>query len=134
MAVQWGGPADVYVVRDRHGKVVYVGMTGELKPRLAAHKNRSTWWDDTNTVTVESFDKRRDAERHEARLIDQLKPQYNLVNWEIWHDREDEIIDMSRRGMKYRQIQDATGVPANTMHGILSRARHQGVLPPIGPG
>jgi predicted GIY-YIG superfamily endonuclease len=130
--VNWVGPADVYVVRSSGGDVLYVGVTGDLRGRLATHKCLSVWWNPTNSIAVETLGLRSDAERREARLIDQLQPRHNEVNWKIWLDRAGEVVEMSRAGSTPKQICSAIGIPHNTVHRILNSARSRGALLSVG--
>lgn len=70
-------PAVVYIVRSGEGDVLYVGVTRNLRARMAGHKVRSSWWSPTIAVTEEHFDRRGDADRREGELIRLLKPPYN---------------------------------------------------------
>lgn len=115
----WSGPIDVYVVRTVGGKVLYVGITSDLRARFAVHKHRSRWWDPTSQVTVEAWPTWKAARRREALLIERLRPEHNKINWEIWLERADEVQELVQRGMTRQQIRAETGIPNNTLSRVM---------------
>lgn len=67
----------VYVVRSAAGRLLYVGVTNNLRLRMGVHRSQSPWWSPTIQVTVEHFPHRGLSERREKELIEQLKPPFN---------------------------------------------------------
>jgi predicted GIY-YIG superfamily endonuclease len=84
-------PASTYVVRQQGGRVLYVGVTRDLKARVAVHRCRSEWWTADHELTSEAFDSRGEAEAREVELIQQLKPLHNVQHQEPWRAHMDEI-------------------------------------------
>src|SRR5215212_9327104 len=70
--------AFVYVARDGDGRVLYVGVTGELKARMAAHRRSSGWWSRQAQVHVEEFATIEAAERAETGRICRYDPAFNI--------------------------------------------------------
>jgi predicted GIY-YIG superfamily endonuclease len=67
----------VYIAHSAEGELLYVGVTRDLRNRLAQHKSRSAWWAPDVVITEESFDNIFDAMGREAELIKQLRPPFN---------------------------------------------------------
>lgn len=72
-------PHQVYVLRDRAGTVLYVGVTSALKQRLATHKRTQPWWSDVDPgqTTATPPAPWEDAITAEERFIRTLRPLHN---------------------------------------------------------
>lgn len=75
-------PHYTYVVYDRRGLVVYVGMSSDPVKRLQAHRKTATWFDEVEEVECFRHPNRPTAAREEWRLIKTMQPKYNTVGVE----------------------------------------------------
>lgn len=72
-------PTTVYLARDRAGRLLYVGITGRNIQRVRDHSKTSKWWAKSETITLEHFETRLDAERREHQLIREHLPRFNTM-------------------------------------------------------
>src|SRR3954468_23541385 len=68
----------VYTARAGDGRVLYVGVTGDLKARIAAHRRSSRWWSMHAQIQVEEVTTMQAAERGETDRICQYDPPFNI--------------------------------------------------------
>jgi hypothetical protein len=79
----------LYRLYDKDGALLYVGVSGLVKNRLALHKKKSPWFDAVARMTVDSYPTRKAALVAEARAILAEKPRFNrnvLINHETVGD------------------------------------------------
>lgn len=80
----------VYLHRAADGRVLYVGITIDLKKRTATHRSHSPWWGQVASVEVESLQPDNGTARvRERALIRQYEPPNNR-DGNPARDREDE--------------------------------------------
>ena len=63
----------VYFLYD-NDRLVYIGMTGDLKTRISAHRNKAF-----NSVAVDKFKDKMKALDHERFSIVDYRPKYNWI-------------------------------------------------------
>lgn len=68
----------VYLARDVHGEVLYVGVTSNLYRRLGQHSQRAPWWSLAHSFSLHGAKSRQAADRIEAQLIATLQPPHNV--------------------------------------------------------
>ena len=68
----------VYVARDVEGRVLYVGVTGDMKVRLAAHRRTSRWWPLHASIDVDEFETIEAAAAAENERICAYDPPFNI--------------------------------------------------------
>lgn len=76
-------PHALYRFYDSTDVLLYVGITGHLPSRMAAHRRDKPWWVQVRNINVEYHDTRRDALRAEAEAIRSEKPLYNNTHNEL---------------------------------------------------
>lgn len=76
-AVKRNVATSVYLAFAEGGTLLYVGITGAGKYRLAAHAQTSGWWPLAVTIHIRHFATRDEALAEERRLIAEGKPQFN---------------------------------------------------------
>jgi excinuclease UvrABC nuclease subunit len=69
----------VYVARDAGGRVLYVGMTGSLWQRMAAHAAKAPWWTQAHSIALIPCRSKRQALRLESQTIAATEPTYNVI-------------------------------------------------------
>lgn len=72
-------PTVLYRAFDRHGQLLYVGITIDAQKRLKQHGWRSAWWPLCARVEQQIFADRRSALDAERDLIETLRPPYNVT-------------------------------------------------------
>lgn len=71
-------PCDVYRVYDKHGLLLYVGMSSNAFSRVEQHRSEGWRWTyAADFYTVTRYANRRAAAHIEARAIDQESPIWN---------------------------------------------------------
>jgi predicted GIY-YIG superfamily endonuclease len=60
-------------------RLLYVGITGDLKVRFATHEALKAWWPQVERKTVELYAKRDDAAEAELAAIRAEDPLYNIA-------------------------------------------------------
>ena len=70
-------PTSVYRYYDRHGVLIYVGITKQGMGRNLQHNQRAEWWPFVVRQEVEHLPSRAAAMAHEKRLIRQHRPPFN---------------------------------------------------------
>lgn len=73
-------PQALYRFYNRDGRLLYVGITGDIGVRWRAHNKRKPWWTEVATCTVEHFATRADAEAAEITAIRTERPLYNVAH------------------------------------------------------
>src|SRR5699024_924217 len=71
-------PHQVYVLKDKAGAVLYVGVTSNLKARVKDHRTRKPWWGDVAETTTSAPMPWVDALNLEEHLIRELSPLHNV--------------------------------------------------------
>jgi len=71
-----------YELRDERGHMLYVGQTGDLPTRLRTH-SRQHWWGEVVDVRATRHPDRDAARAHEAALINEHQPSWNIQGAEI---------------------------------------------------
>lgn len=64
-----GGLQFVYRLYDQQDRLLYVGVTGNLKTRMQGHRRDKKWWADVARTVSQCFDTREEAESAEAEAI-----------------------------------------------------------------
>lgn len=72
-------PHSVYTISE-NGKILYIGMTVNIRSRMYDHKTGSSFWSESCECTVEVLPTRRAALNRERELIKQLKPPFNKMH------------------------------------------------------
>lgn len=70
-------PTSVYRYYDRHGVLIYVGITHRDIRRNLEHNKRARWWPYVVRQEVDHFETRDQALAHEKALIFQYRPPFN---------------------------------------------------------
>ena len=122
----------LYRMFDAAGALLYVGITGHLPARIAAHDGEKRWWQDVAAVTVEHFSTRDAASAAETTAIKSENPLYNITHspngkrWPVGRAKDGE-----RHGIQYRAaIIPAQGYSAWFDGGQSCPGRH--TLPVVG--
>jgi len=68
----------VYAAFDAEGRPLYVGQTGNLPQRMAAHRSQKIWEHRAAVVFITPAATRREACVLEAERIADLRPQFNF--------------------------------------------------------
>jgi predicted GIY-YIG superfamily endonuclease len=69
----------LYRLYDAKGKLLYVGVTDNLKTRFAQHAKEKSWWASVAKRTVAWYDTREEAEAAEDAAFLAEKPARNLA-------------------------------------------------------
>ena len=69
----------LYRLFDAAGSLLYVGVTGDLRGRLAQHAADKPWWSQVARKTVTWYGSRSDALRAETAAIFNEHPRYNVA-------------------------------------------------------
>jgi hypothetical protein len=67
----------VYFASDQTGRLLYVGVTGDIFVRVSQHAVTAPWYPDMHHLRVETYPTRADAENREAEAIATLSPAHN---------------------------------------------------------
>jgi excinuclease UvrABC nuclease subunit len=70
-------PHALYRFFDGRGRLLYVGISGELPRRLYEHDRDRSWWTEVVQITVEWLSGRHEALRAEQVAIKTEEPLYN---------------------------------------------------------
>lgn len=75
-------PTALYRLRDRAGRLLYVGITSSPASRMSAHRRSKAWWSEVDTAQTayEWLPNRPAAERAEVAAIAQESPRYNVAD------------------------------------------------------
>lgn len=71
-------PTSVYRYYDKHGVLLYVGITGRGMARNAEHNKTQEWWPYVTRQEVDHYKSRRAAGNIEKQLIQQHRPPFNV--------------------------------------------------------
>lgn len=71
-------PTALYRLFSGRGRLLYVGITGDIRGRLARHAREKPWWPDVARKTVEWHLTREDAAAAELAAIRTENPVYNI--------------------------------------------------------
>lgn len=69
----------LYRLYDADNRLLYVGITSNLKARWSAHSRDKRWWPEVAHKTIEWFETRKSAERIEKIEVEEEHPRYNKV-------------------------------------------------------
>lgn len=70
----------LYRLFDETGGLLYVGITGQPRRRLAAHRHSQPWWSEVSRVEIEPHADRTSARAAELRAIRHERPRYNVAD------------------------------------------------------
>jgi predicted GIY-YIG superfamily endonuclease len=73
------GPTTLYRLRDRKGRLLYVGISTGIGRRLLEHEGLKEWWRLVESATFEHFERRSIAITAEALVITNERPLYNIL-------------------------------------------------------
>jgi excinuclease UvrABC nuclease subunit len=73
-------PTALYRFFAKDDRLLYVGVTDDLKSRLAAHATQKSWWGEVSRTTVEWFPGRLEALDAEIAAIQSERPAYNIAH------------------------------------------------------
>lgn len=112
MAEPHFSPNSVYKYFDRHGILIYVGITGAGSARNKQHNSDKAWWICVEKQDVEHFDTRAAAHQREVELIETHRPPFNKQH----NPEHDELraayialAQSGRLGMSARELIQAGG-------------------------
>lgn len=71
-------PTALYRLFAEHDRLLYIGITDDLKARMAAHAAQKTWWGDVVRTTVDWLPTRQEALLAEAAAIRAERPVHNV--------------------------------------------------------
>lgn len=71
-------PTALYRCYDAPGRLLYVGVTGNLGRRMRAHEKRASWWSSATRKTVSWYPSRVEALRAEQAAISDENPVCNI--------------------------------------------------------
>jgi hypothetical protein len=88
---------------DGAGRLLYVGITGELPTQLTTHDRRRPWWTDVRRLVLEHFPTRAAARAAEAAVIRDEAPRFNR-----WQDRRSIPVEVAEalRAIAERERRD----------------------------
>lgn len=67
----------VYRFYDRHGQLLYVGMTSDTDERFKVHARKATWWPEAARHEIEWHSTRDDAATAEKAAVKTERPRWN---------------------------------------------------------
>lgn len=71
----------VYALRNERGDIIYIGISHEVRQRVANHKSSQPWRDEiANWDVLNDYETRTEALKAESRAIRDLRPPYNLAD------------------------------------------------------
>lgn len=73
---------------DKHGRLLYVGISVSAGIRNGAHKHTASWFKEITTIKIEQFQTRRDAELAEHIAINEEAPLHNSKRWRRYFDKD----------------------------------------------
>lgn len=74
-----GVPTALYRLFNAKTKLIYVGVTDNLKARMGHHARKQPWWPEVARKTIEWYPNRAEAEAAETQVIEEEHPLYNIV-------------------------------------------------------
>ena len=80
MADSNGSVTTVYQYFDRHGQLLYVGVTARNIRRAVEHAETKEWWTQACSCSLEHYATREAALEREAELIRRYCPPFNTVH------------------------------------------------------
>lgn len=101
-------PTSVYLYRDDHDILIYVGVTSRQMRRQAEHNRSKDWWPYVAAQEVEHYGTRTEALAREAELIATRTPPFN-VSLNVDHDA------MRTAYLAFRESADAHSDPVKTL-------------------
>jgi excinuclease UvrABC nuclease subunit len=69
----------VYRVRDKDGRLIYIGATSNVTQRLAYHRTQAWWWPLADDITTEPHRDMASAHDAEWAAIAAERPAFNLA-------------------------------------------------------
>jgi predicted GIY-YIG superfamily endonuclease len=73
-------PHALYRFYDRHGTLLYVGLTLDPSARWATHSKEKPWWLKVTDIRIEHFPDRESVEAAEKRAIRAENPRHNVTH------------------------------------------------------
>lgn len=112
-------PHALYRFFDRHGVLLYVGLTMDPGSRWKAHSKGKAWWLDVHDIRIEHFSDRASVEAAERQAIRTEKPLHNIQHAKhntpprrsTWHDH---VVRKSVKVLKPELDQDFVEIPDQT--------------------
>lgn len=74
------GACCVYRLFDADGALLYVGISNHFEYRMRSHSKTKFWWPNVDSIDVQWFGSRADAEAEESRAIWLERPAHNVQN------------------------------------------------------
>jgi predicted GIY-YIG superfamily endonuclease len=74
-----GGWFTYVIYSERCRRPLYVGFTGDIRQRLSQHSSKP-WWCLVDRIIVDLHDTEQEARQHEAHVIRQRPPLFNLAH------------------------------------------------------
>lgn len=68
----------IYRHYDKDGVLLYVGMSNNALSRLSQHKQHADWFEQIETVKIQTVNSRSEAFRLERKAIAEEKPKFNI--------------------------------------------------------
>lgn len=79
---------NVYTLRDRSSRPLYVGVTCQLAERLRHHRRNQPWWSEVSFLTIEaSAPNQALGQALELEAIQRIGPAYNVRGTDRFTDR-----------------------------------------------
>jgi predicted GIY-YIG superfamily endonuclease len=133
-------PTALYRLYDAEGKLLYIGITGDIKARFAQHAETKAWWPDVTRKTVEWHAARSEASQAELEAIKAERPVHNiagaaLVSGGVAFDLSDlrakvsgeEVFELAQTEMRPMSLRlallELVGVPTGTALDLLGVSR-----------
>ena len=102
----------VYTAYDADDRPLYVGFTGNLDRRLAAHRRASAWVAELDRIETVPYATKDEARAAEAQRIADLRPPHNIVHnqrpWFTEEDIERALVESCERSGVPLKIEDPT--------------------------
>lgn len=70
----------LYRIHDRHGRLLYVGISNDLARRLGQHAHAKPWWDQIENIQVTHYPNRASVAAAEILAIATEHPLHNVVH------------------------------------------------------
>lgn len=83
----------VYRYYDKHGRLIYVGITSRGAQRNREHNESKDWWRWVARQEVSHYDCREEAEEMERTLIQAYHPPFNTQHNKGWQEIRDAYED-----------------------------------------
>jgi hypothetical protein len=91
-------PTSLYYWYDADGRLLYVGITGNLAARQDSHAKRSSWAEFAASSVIERYPSREAAEAAEKDAIESSRPLFNRIYNDTPEARERLVAYLVERG------------------------------------